>query len=396
MRNISEQKGAASIFVVIFAALTLSLITTSFMAVIMQQLRSATDNDLSQSAYNSAMAGVEDAKLALSSGQIGTESCKATSMVNAPDENGEWKIGLSSASSIDQAYTCVDINQRTNDVEKNINIKSGDYIKLKGVSDVKSIVLEWTRKSDYRDSSSTLVQARDYNPTNNTTFDRYIDTGASNRVTAPYLRANYIKLGPDKGSVQLSNYDKAEYNFSVFAKPNVSRSAPSSDNTLSPPVHTGLTVPQGEVVNNYPQLVGCSSGQFNLGNYACSAKIKLKNELPKGDIAYIWTDFIYSDPSKLKDGSSMSVRVTMYDSSNKAVDFDGVQPRVDSTGRANDVFRRVSARVEQRNGSVIEAPNYTIDLDSSGGASSPSSDGGSLCKNFSVWPRGYSDNADCL
>ena len=41
-----QQRGAVSLFVVIFSALLLTVVTVSFMRVMMQEQRQATDNDL--------------------------------------------------------------------------------------------------------------------------------------------------------------------------------------------------------------------------------------------------------------------------------------------------------------------------------------------------------------
>ena len=60
------KKGAASFYIVAFSTLLLVIIATSFALVITSEIARTSNDDLSQSAYDSALAGVEDAKVAFS------------------------------------------------------------------------------------------------------------------------------------------------------------------------------------------------------------------------------------------------------------------------------------------------------------------------------------------
>ena len=58
------REGAASFYVVAFATLVFVIIAVSFAAVVVAEMVRTSNADLSQSAYDSALAGIEDAKLA--------------------------------------------------------------------------------------------------------------------------------------------------------------------------------------------------------------------------------------------------------------------------------------------------------------------------------------------
>ena len=58
------RKGAASFYIVAISTLILLIVAMSFAAVIIYEVTRTSNDDLSQSAYDSALAGVEDAKLA--------------------------------------------------------------------------------------------------------------------------------------------------------------------------------------------------------------------------------------------------------------------------------------------------------------------------------------------
>lgn len=59
------RKGVASLYIVIFATILFGVVTLSFMRIILSEAEQGSDDDLSRSAYDAAIAGVEDAKTAV-------------------------------------------------------------------------------------------------------------------------------------------------------------------------------------------------------------------------------------------------------------------------------------------------------------------------------------------
>ena len=69
-----KESGAASLFAVIFSAMLLTILAAGFVKLMLKDQQQAINNDLSQSAYDAALAGVEDAKRVIRACQKGNAS----------------------------------------------------------------------------------------------------------------------------------------------------------------------------------------------------------------------------------------------------------------------------------------------------------------------------------
>ena len=67
----ARQSGAVSLFAVIFGAMLLTIVTIGFIKLMIMDQQQSSNNDLSQSAYDAALAGVEDAKRVVRAAQTG-------------------------------------------------------------------------------------------------------------------------------------------------------------------------------------------------------------------------------------------------------------------------------------------------------------------------------------
>lgn len=190
------KSGAASFYVVAFSTLILMVIAASFATAIIAELTRSSNDDLAQSAYDSAMAGVEDAKLAFANYRTcltvpGVKGDKLNNSdadigcddivywVSHPDGDGdvydgcnmvahvlgrigkrdeENDVDLSSGVSVnegdpdsdmDQAYTCTKIKTRTNDYRATITpLNPYKIVKVSFADDVRandihSVKLSW-------------------------------------------------------------------------------------------------------------------------------------------------------------------------------------------------------------------------------------------------------------
>ena len=89
------KKGAASFYNVAFSTLILIIIATSFAVAIVAEVTRSSNDDLSQSAYDAALAGIEDAKLTF----MNYQNC-INSGTTYPDDSSVDLKSLAKTSSI--------------------------------------------------------------------------------------------------------------------------------------------------------------------------------------------------------------------------------------------------------------------------------------------------------
>ena len=395
MKSISthRQSGAVSLFVVVFAMLLITIVTVSFLRLMVGDLRQSTNNDLSQSAYDSAMAGTEDAKRALlyydnncpGSDPVCAQFVSSTDECNAalrlgdvvrPEDEGERSGGVTGEIKVqqtetkdaiyDQAYTCVKIELDTLNVEGVLASGASKVIPLKGKSAFNRVQVSWYSRDDVENQAGAVnVPAR----TAPLPLGMQSEAGwPSNRP--PILRTQFMQFST-KGFTSEdfdythSNDGKTESNANtVFLYPtsNGAASTTLTGRDIRADTPDGEPEPD-EALSGALTDVKCLPSVAS-GNYACTMTLELPN--PVGGTASDRVAFLHLIP--FYKATHYEVRLF---NSGSAVRFDGVQPMIDATGRANDLFRRVQSRVELSD-DTFPYPQAAVDVTTE------------FCKDFSV------------
>ena len=385
--NNYRKNGEVSLFVVIFSTLLLTIVTVSFIRIMLNNQQQASTIDLSQSAYDSAQAGVEDAKRAIlyyqsvcgdpskttkcDEAKLAAPKCNASvnllsdiSAPGGPSSAKEIQVqNGSTGNSLDQAYTCTTIAYDTKDYVNTLTKDSSDTIPLLGVVNPSdpldtfdTVQISWFKSTDY---PSNLALS--------------IPTVLPNNIP---LSANWVQNKPPVLRAQLIQY--GSNGFSLNELNDINGSGESNSNTLFlyPTTTVGTTgafaTDSRRASPGSPYLVNCNTTNI----YACTVKLPLPKPVHDGTrTAFLRIGALYNQ-------ATFQVQLIK---SGSVVNFNGVEPTIDSTGRANDLFRRVQARVKLS--SDFTYPNAEIYTS------------GNLCKNFlvtdSALPGGGYDPGTC-
>jgi len=348
--NVIRQRGAVSIFIVIFTALLVTIVTTSFVQIMLRNQQQASNNDLSQSAYDSAMAGVEDAKRALvklkqCSRNAALPGCAAVQNLVARG-NLDCEVlgrGASQAGVVDfvdgevavgdptlnQAYTCVKVDVQTESYNGKLSPNQAVVIPLLPVGDsnaLSSVRISWYSQDDLPDGTTapSLPAGIPDLPQN--------DENAWGRTVPPIMRSQLIQFNGN-APISLNAFDGGNARTRLLYPLSGGGTANFADDNRRAAGTNTLTPG------------GCQTSFWYKG-YACSVVVAIPGGFaaPQQREAYLQLAGYY-----IRSGGSMNYSVELCDSAacsaSDIIDFDNVQPKVDATGRASDLFRRVSASV---------------------------------------------------
>lgn len=415
MRKAQFKRGATSIYVVIIVMLLLTVITASFIRIIVGEANKTTNDDLAQSAYDSALAGVEDAKIALKKYyDCNVDEEKRESEECAPVINA-FNIGLGAADVTDTtspSYGYCDVvgealgRISSDDSVKEVLIKESDDPSREGyeyIDQAYTCIMIDNTLGDYRSTLSAatpirVIPIKTNDPSGITGFRiswytsedgdfRNLNFGNKDYfrpygyplATPPTISARLIQTAPDfslEQFFQTHSTDKTN-DGTVFLVPT---DANTGINHIQSSV---LALSDDHSTTNNPQKVKCSKDTSE--EFACSVSIAIPK--PLGDTArrndttfYLVLDLPYDQPQ-----TTFSVQLCKDSSgtcngSDAIADFVDAQIAIDATGRANDMYSRIEARIEFSD-LYFPFPRYALEA--------TGSDDDAISKNFYV-------TSDCI
>ena len=367
------KQGAAAIYVVIFTTLILSIITISFIRIMTSDVTNTVNDDLSTSAYDSALAGIEDAKVALMKyhncvdknsttgdcafvadmqANIASGNCDTVATALGRAITNESVVIQESTNISDsnnsagmlQAYTCVKISEELTDYRGTLD------------STNRTIVVPLrTNTGDYGQVQALKIMWHPQDMTNKTAFS---NLPPKNQSLIPALTADIFQTANsfNLGTISAKSGNMLDF-ASLFLRP-ASYSSSTAQNVRTISKADVLAIADKDY--NAPFDVSCTNAAF-----MCTAVINLP--VPAGSAADSYpttrnpSTFFLRLALPYANDSGTEFSVTMCKKANcegatglsndgigsdKIAPFVGVQAQVDSTGRANDIYRRVEARIE--------------------------------------------------
>lgn len=394
LRMDATKKGVASLYVVIFTTILFGVIVLSFVRIMLSETIQSSNDDLSQSAYDSALAGVEDAKIAVNkyyqclsnpsnlgcdvykTGAGGTVSGDSIFGGNCQDfylknkilgiSDAEVKIQESTSSGMhyenntDQAYTCVIINNVVPDYRSTLTSDTRTRVVPLGIG---SKTLDKVKR----------VEFRWYSEINGTTFSNLYPANDSNskvlpvKGDAPTPPIISLTLLRTESRINLDDYNTAEdANYSTMILHPVSKDG-KNEITAAEIDNAGKAS-----VDNPQFYINCDHNEF-----ACTVDLKT-NFMTNGN-AFLIVSLPYGE-------TITDFAVTLYDDAGNSIDFENVQISVDATGRANQLLRRVETRLDPSD-TFFPYPDYEVTLNST--------DDDSFLKNFWITYNCWTENDTC-
>ncbi len=416
MKQVRTKSGAAAFYIVAFSTLLLSIIALSFVTVIISEIVRTSNSDLSASAYDSALAGIEDAKAALLNYQSCINQGYEETTPNTTNDTltcGEiiWYMNhpdcdmvghilgrirksdsqevlveetttAGTGNNLQQAYTCVKIQNKLNDYRSSLTQSTSSRAINISLTEDEANSLNAIRLSWYSNKNDGTVYNYGNVNGNKVTFPALDVTSAS---VPPTLSLQLFQTNSsftlddltmskgnqtDRGTIYLVPTKSTETSSTDISNHLATWDSTKNDNVIR---SNAFVKANDKTAINVPYTIYCPENSS--AEFACSASISIPR--PIGDTRNPDTlMFIVSLPYGVPDTDFAIELCTESVCSKKAyseyTDLENAsgnndkiqissQVLIDSTGRANDLFRRVEVRLDNSN-SYFSYPDYALQL----------------------------------
>lgn len=433
------RSGATSFYVVAFSTLILMVIAASFATVILSAIARSSNDELSQSAYDSALAGVEEARLAYanylrcretttlqegydpatSGGPVGcldvvywmeNPDCDMVGHIlgripkdkSGSDTNGviirdtSTTDGNGVTSNTNQAYTCVIINKDLMDykstltADNNVRVVKVNFKNPEVANNLQSVRLSWYTNRDgenltfnnYSNSLSRVV----FEPLSLKTASRPPVLEFQLVQTAEKFTVEQLTMASSGDMTDRATLFLAPINNTDAAKSRSDDYIGTYNDTKNVISAENVAETNDQKIKKLPFGVYCDSGD----TYACEAEIKLPGVIPhlevnqygsqtynkrSDDTLMFLVTLPYGKPdtdfqmvflcNEPADGEKQ-VDGCVEQNGEYVAELYNSQISVDSTGRANDLYRRVESRFET-SATSFPYPYYALELLGNGG-----------------------------
>lgn len=380
--TIKTKQGAASMYTVVFTTMLLTIICLSFVRIIMSEVTNTINDELSQSAYDSALAGIEDAKLAvikyhnclgMDSDDRRENNCSAIEnymnssnydncgaipeILGRTHTNGEVLITEKNSSvsgEMLQAYTCVTATEKLPDYRSYLS--ATDTIRIiplisNKIDEVTAIRVNW-----YSDSDGTTYNFANVDNAGKVSF------GKTDSISTPPTIAVQLIQTDRRFNLSDFDYTKTKDNSTnrgtLWLTPSKNNDTGATNYINS---KNGFLKSNNKATRNSAFKIKCATGASEGMEFACSTVISLPKPVDSNsdseffrnsESSYLVLTLPYGQPA-----SDFSVELCTDSDGNCEPSgtetkeniiayFNGAQAAVDSTGRANDIYRRVESRIE--------------------------------------------------
>lgn len=385
--KVNFKKGAASFYIVAFSTLILVIIAASFAAIIISEIARTSNDDLSQSAYDSALAGVEDAKLAFYNYQKCQESekdsypldksipesddkttCKAIKwyventytdykkcdmVANILGRGDEGEVLVkeekSEDSDMQQAYTCVKMETDLSDYEATltnsepVKVVPAKFTDAKA-KDIKKVKISWFSQKNAMAAGMMDGEALNLKYLTLNGEDGIFNKGDMKNMV-PVIALGMVQTAT---KFKLSDFDVTKNDETnrgmIYLVPSgveVESVEGKYEGVKKNSIGAEAFLKSNDkTTENLPYVVQCNEES----NFMCSAEIDLPEPIggDRNDDTFM---FIVSLPYGIGTDFSLGFYYSE-EGKDQVATLNNVQVKIDSTGRANDLYRRVEVRLE--------------------------------------------------